>query len=285
MTRLANLILLLFLLVLSSISAQAEPQRFAEVTLPAPIFSTPLAASTKPKPDRCGQIRSLEFIAFPGTLLTLAGTVPGFPDIIQVTAADYPTAPGTTLYLHRSRVKFHTLQPEQQSHPMPGLNQIRASLLAAVGLPYVWGGNLRTGLVLHGATYFKGVDCSGLLYEATHGATPRNTRQLVHFGEAVPVAGLTQEQIISRLQPLDLLVWDGHVVIVLDRSTAIESILNCTGGKSGVITTPLSARLRQILSSRTVINQWPEGSTTTKKSYVTIRRWFVPTDNQAKTSD
>lgn len=284
MTRLSYPILLLFLLI-SAVPTQAEPQRFVEVTLPAPVFSDPLAASTKPKPDRCGQVRSLEFIAFPGTLLTLVGAVPGSPDLIQVTAENYPTAPGIALYLHRSRVKFHTRKPEQQTHPNPDLNQIKASLVSAIGLPYVWGGNLRTGLVLQGTTYFKGVDCSGLLYEATHGMTPRNTRQLVRFGDAVPAAGLTQDQIISRLQPLDLLVWDGHVVIVLDRSTTIESILNCKGGKSGVITTPLPTRLRQILRNRIVIDQWPEGSTTANRSYVTIRRWLAPTGNQAKTSD
>ncbi|HPE85225.1 MAG TPA: hypothetical protein PLO43_03500, partial [Chlamydiales bacterium] len=79
---------------------------------------------------------------------------------------------------------------------------------------------------------FAGVDCSGLLYEASYGLTPRNTSELISFGE---------ERSLENLQPLDLLVWKGHVVIVLDPYHTIESRL----GK-GVVITPLADRLSEI---------------------------------------
>ena len=68
-----------------------------------------------------------------------------------------------------------------------------------------------------------GVDCSGLLREANKGNTPRNTRQLLTVGNPVDIEGLTMDQIISKVQPLDIIVRDGHVVIILDQDRAIES--------------------------------------------------------------
>ena len=77
--------------------------------------------------------------------------------------------------------------------------------------------------VLQQKWQLKGVDCSGLLYWATNGATPRNTSALVNYGTGVMIMGLSIDQILTELKPLDLIVWSGHVLIVLPGERVIES--------------------------------------------------------------
>jgi cell wall-associated NlpC family hydrolase len=120
-----------------------------------------------------------------------------------------------------------------------------------------------------------GLDCSGLLYQATGGWTPRNTSQLVSYGQGVPIAGKSTDAIVNVLEPLDLIVWNGHVLIVLDRETVIESRLECgKPGNGGVVTTPLRQRLSEIMRTRKPVDQWPAG--TKGKGIFVVRRWFPP---------
>jgi cell wall-associated NlpC family hydrolase len=162
-------------------------------------------------------------------------------------------------------------------------------LKASIGSPYVWGGNLQGGVVelmdlFYGGAVpaaarreltLAGLDCSGLLYQATGGWTPRNTSQLVSYGKAVPVAEKSPEQFVAELEPLDLIVWNGHVLIVLDRETIIESRLECgTQGNGGVVTTALRQRLAGILRTRRPADQWPTGGR--QRDVFVVRRWFVP---------
>ncbi|RBO85642.1 cell wall-associated NlpC family hydrolase [Nocardia puris] len=79
--------------------------------------------------------------------------------------------------------------------------------LSAVGTPYVWGGN----------TPGQGIDCSGLTKWA--------------YGEAgVELPRLAQEQHIGHqqvspgdLMPGDLVVWDGHVAMVVGNGQLVEA--------------------------------------------------------------
>jgi len=41
----------------------------------------------------------------------------------------------------------------------------------------------------------KGVDCSGLLYEATNGYTPRNSSDLVTYGTGVTIENMTRKKL------------------------------------------------------------------------------------------
>jgi cell wall-associated NlpC family hydrolase len=158
---------------------------------------------------------------------------------------------------------------------------------AANGMPYVWGGNVRQGVFELLSFYYQGIshgkdkkrlalaglDCSGLLYEATNGWTPRNTSALIRFGDGVPVAGISLLQITALLEPLDLIVWNGHVLIVLDKQTIIESRLECgKTGNGGVIISSLQQRLGSIMKTRQPTNEWPTGGK--KKDQFVVRRWY-----------
>ncbi len=119
----------------------------------------------------------------------------------------------------------------------------------------------------------KGLDCSGLLYEATAGCTPRNTSELVNFGSPVKIAGLNAEQIIQKLKPLDLIAWDGHVIIVLDKNTIIQSRPARPGQPShaGVRIQNLKTTLAETLEQRSPADIFDPPDT--RKIFV-VRRWI-----------
>jgi hypothetical protein len=256
------------------IAAAQEPARYAVAKSPIPVFNTPQAAlpGTPLPPDRCGQVRQLEFIALPGTLFKIIESRPDLPAIVHVTTEAYRPSAGTRLYIATDQLAQQTSRPVQQLTPFPEKELVVQKLRSALGLPYVWGGNLREGILQDGVRRFAGLDCSGLLYEATSGFTPRNTDQLVQFGTALIIEGLPVEDILRLLHPLDLIVWQGHLVVVLDQETAIESILGCKRSRSGVVTTSLKKRLAQIIKQRKPSNSWP--TEVGKTPRFVVRRWL-----------
>jgi cell wall-associated NlpC family hydrolase len=160
-------------------------------------------------------------------------------------------------------------------------------MLKNEGAAYVWGANDSQGVPELLRYYqpsgsvslkdrelwtLKGLDCSGLLYEAADGATPRNTSDLVSFGKPVPIEGLTVSEIARRLEPLDLIVWKGHVIIVLDKIRTIESCLTCSQ-KVGVTIRSLTGALEEVMKTRTPVNHYPQKDSDIKKPFV-IRRWY-----------
>ena len=240
------------------------------------------------KTDRCGQVRELEFIALPGTVFNLIEELPdGAATVFQVKTDDYPAAAKTSLYVDSRFVELRETMPPPRVRKLPSLQVIVDSLKSAVGAPYVWGGNVQGGvgelieIFYGGSTTVKakshltlaGLDCSGLLNQATGGWTPRNTSQLISFGKAVSVAGRSLEEIVGSVQPLDLIVWNGHVIIVLDRATAIESRLECgPKGKGGVIKTPLLRRLAEVMRTRRPVDNWPAAGK--QRDVFVVRRWY-----------
>ena len=114
-----------------------------------------------------------------------------------------------------------------------------------------------------------GVDCSGLLYEATNGFTPRNTSALLHFGKNVSIAGKSRQAITALLQPLDLLVWPGHVIIVIDGGNAIESRLVCQEPDKGVRIRPLADAMSEIMKKRR-----PADEVQNDREEFVVRRWY-----------
>jgi hypothetical protein len=240
------------------------------------------------KTDSCGQVREMEFIALPGTRFLVTARLQGkMKNICQVETSEYPAPPGTTLFTDCRFLDFKEQEPPPRKKHLPEKGEIVSRMKSASGVPYVWGGNLRQGVGELLPLYYQGklqaaeqkrltlagLDCSGLLYEATNGWTPRNTSALVRYGDSVPVARKGAAEIVEMLEPLDLIVWNGHVLIVLDRETVIESRLECgRAGNGGVIISPLKQRLAAIMKTRQPADQWQAGGK--KHDVFVVRRWF-----------
>lgn len=291
-----NLITILLTLVITATTAcAAPPPPYAVAKIPTPVLNTPDFAAVfggkdghTLKTDSCGLIRAMEFIALPGTAFTIEGEVhKGALRIFKVTTADYPYAGKTGYYIDSRFVQPSATKPQERLRHLPARQAIIDDMLAAVGSPYVWGGNIRTGIGQMLSFYpptgaldprtenlwqQKGVDCSGLLYEATNGFTPRNTSELVGYGKGLAIAGKTVEQIASLVEPLDIIVWSGHVIIILDKERTIESYLDCGGPGGGVVVRPLRRTLATIMGSKTPLNDY-RAATKGKKGFV-IRRWY-----------
>jgi hypothetical protein len=241
--------------------------------------------------DSSGLVREVEFVALPGTPFRIeGGIVRGGQTIYRVTTDDYPYPAKTGYFIDSRFVKTSGTPPPPRPRPLPSKQKVIDNLLDARGSRYVWGGNFRTGIPqllffyppspdtsLSDSTremwQLAGVDCSGLLYEATNGFTPRNTSSLVEYGRSVPLAGLEPMKIVERLKPLDLIVWSGHVMIVLDRERVIESRLGITGKGGGVVVRPLSEALEEIMKGRTPLDDFHEAKAKMVKGFV-IRRWY-----------
>jgi hypothetical protein len=279
-------------LAITANAASYAVSRSATPVLSAPEFRSVFggADGASLKTDRCGQVRALEFIALPGTVFTIrAQNTDGNNTLFRVETNEYPMPKDSALYVDSRFVEPREEMPLSRMPALPSQAAIIAALKASVGAPYVWGGNIQEGVgELIGLFYsgavpdaakrqltLAGLDCSGLLYQATGGWTPRNTSQLISFGNAVRIAGKSLNEIVGSLEPLDLIVWNGHVIIVLDRQTVIESRLECgKKGKGGVVTTLLQRRLAEILRIRRPVDSWPAAGK--QRDVFVVRRWFVP---------
>jgi hypothetical protein len=238
------------------------------------------------KTDRCGQVRELEFIALPGSIFKILKKQRiGMEDVYQVETDEYAVPPNVRLYVDSRFLRLERVAVLPRKPLLPPREEVVSALKASVGSSYVWGGNVPNGVPELALWFYKdisagdrerltlaGVDCSGLLYHATGGWTPRNTSQLITFGQGVAIAGKQAAEIVALLQPLDLIVWNGHVIVVLDRNTTIESRLACgRPGNGGVVTTQLPQRIAEILRMRRPVNDWAAGKKS--KDIFVVRRW------------
>lgn len=268
----------------------------AVARVPAPVLRTPDFQSVfKPDSarramlrDGCFHARELEFVALPGTAFSVLETVraPG-ATVYRVSTSAYPLPGQRGLYVDSRFVQLVNDRPPARSVSFPSRREIVQRLRAAEGARYLWGGNVRHGLsrwfwaapekALRERLLLRGVDCSGLLYEATGGQTPRNTGALMDFGSSVPVAGLDAVGIRERLAPLDLIAWRGHVIIVLDRDRAIESREDydpeTPGCQGGVRVRPLQDVLEEVMQTRTPADADDAGEDAGAKRFV-VRRWY-----------
>jgi len=298
---------LLFILVLSLIPATpslavAIPHLYAVATFPAPVLNTPDFASVfggrdgkTLRLDPSGLIREVEFVALPGTAFRIEESLKrGGQTIYRVTTDDYPYPTKSGYFIDSRFVRTTGTHPPPRDRLLPSKQKVIENLLAARGSRYVWGGNRRAGIPQLLSFYppasssslspaaadlweLRGVDCSGLLYEATGGYTPRNTSALVEYGRPLPISGLDTERIIRRVEPLDLIVWSGHVMILLDRKRVIESRLDPSGKGGGVIVRPLREALMELLKGRVPLDEYPSAAVKGVKGFV-IRRWYPAED-------
>jgi len=254
---------------------------------PTPVLNTPEFETVfggsdgiSLKKDNEGLIREVEYIAIMGTVFEVMDEIDkGSHKILHVKTNYYDY--GNELYTDSRFVKIQNGKPNDRERKLPPKKEIYSFLDKAVGSKYIWGGNCIKGINKLLEYYppkekiddnkklewtLKGCDCSGLMYEATNGFTERNTSKLVNNGEPVFIEGLTSEEIVRKLRPLDMIVWKGHVIYVYDEITAIQSALS----KGGVIKTDLVETLKHLMETRTPVNDYDKGI---GERFV-IRRWF-----------
>ncbi|HBA87087.1 MAG TPA: glycoside hydrolase [Geobacter sp.] len=276
------MVLILLVRNLNAADKRGARPGFVVAISATPVLNTPAFRqmfSGAVKLDPCKGVRPIEFVALPGTLFAVYEKLEkDGVTVYRVATEDYPYSSQTGFFIDARFVReWKGGVLLQRKRHLPQLAEIQKRLLSALGKPYVWGGNVKDGVPLLRRYYpqgdpLAGVDCSGLLYEATDGFTTRNTSALITYGEPVQVAGLSVDAIAQKLKPLDLLVWDGHVMIVLDSDSIIQSTMGCGGGKSGVTMTPVREALRHLVQTRRPADRFPEGKAG-KKAFV-VRRWF-----------
>lgn len=194
--------------------------------------------------DEQNILREMEMVALPGMEWKVIQTKGEF--ILEVSSDDYPSK--GPIYVDRRFGVIQDTKSFSKKKQLPSADIILERMKNALGLPYVWGGNFSAGIPEWKIFYppppnlspieeaywsFRGVDCSGLLYEATEGTVPRNTGELIEIGKEVS---------IDSLRPLDLIFSPGHVCIVLNEDEIIESKLEF----GGVVVTPLQKRLKSL---------------------------------------
>lgn len=223
--------------------------------------------------DDQGFMRNLETILLPGSSLIIKEHLT--KHICKIETSSYS---GKNLYIDKRFLK----ETSQYTRTLPTINKICETLKNLIGTSYLWGGNWPMGIPkmrelyppkggfsslpenTQNAWLLKGVDCSGLLYYATNGNIPRNTSDLVTYATSLHIEGLKGKDIIPLLKPLDLLVWKGHVTIVIDNKSCIEST-----PKQGVHRNPLSQTVEKLLETRKAVNQYQEDH-----SFI-VCRWYL----------
>lgn len=273
---------------------------YAIAELPTPVLNTPdfsfVFGNKDGKTlhlDDSGLIREIEFIALPKTVFKIENSIKkGTAIIYKVTTEDYPYPTQKGYFIDSRFVKTMHNKPLRRSRKLPNKKAIINTLVSSEGSRYLWGGNYKEGIPQMLSFYppspsihtdfkdqwmLKGVDCSGLLYEATNGSTARNTSSLISFGEPVKIASLSIDQIIQKVEPLDIIVWKGHMIIILDKERVIESRLDYDkkreGNQSGVKIRTLKEVLSETLKERIPVNNYEDKVKEGKQKFV-IRRWY-----------
>jgi hypothetical protein len=275
-----------FVYALSGHASGGEREEYCVADIATPVLNTPDFSSVfggkdgkSVKTDDKTLIREMEFIALPGTVFRIhARHRKNGHDILLVTTDDYPYK-DQDLYIDSRFVTRAASRPANRKIALPEVKDILTDLAAMEGAPYMWGGNVSGGIKEMTEFYepkgrinettlrlwrLEGVDCSGLIYQASDGYTPRNTSSLVNFGRGLNIGGLSASEIASKTRPLDLIVWPGHVIIVIDGKTVIES---SAGG--GVKKSDLVKKLEQLMSERKASDTVPPMS----GKFFVIRRW------------
>jgi hypothetical protein len=224
--------------------------------------------------DETGLIRAVETIAFPGSKFKIL--TPKDDLIYEAIFDEYSSKP---VYLDRRFIEFVDAKYPQRKILLPPKEKIISDLSSLIGSRYIWGGNQSSGIpemlsyyppstslssILEELWTLKGIDCSGLLYQVTDGYTPRNTSSLITFGLPIPIENCSLAEIKKKLKPLDLLVWKGHIIIVLNSEITIESKHEM--GKT--FCRPIDETLDFLLKERMPSN------TPSSHPYFLLRRWY-----------
>lgn len=235
--------------------------------------------------DEQNLMRTVETVLFPGTKIELLQKVAD-SHIWKIRTNEYKCA--NDIFIDDRFIKTNCEPLLEREMQVPSIPEILKKMSELEGTSYIWGGNWPKGVDLLPEMYpsktkmsqlspltqdtwgLKGVDCSGLLYYATNGFTPRNTSDLINLGNPVDIENKDAKAILNQLQNLDIIVWKGHVITVFDPETLIESIPPNKIVKShGVVKFNALQRLQYIMKERIPVNT--PGST--DKLHFVVRRW------------
>lgn len=188
--------------------------------------------------DNWRQVAPTETILLPGSVVEVKQAI---ERVWRIVTPEYFSK--SPLYMDPSsiiRLSSHMLTRVERL--LPSIDAIITRMRSQVGQRYIWWGNTPDGIHEMLGKYgpipdsqeekekmiFKGFDCSGLLYWATNGATPRNTSDLLSYGAWVDIENKSIEDIIKTLKPLDIIVWgiSWHCLIVLKNGEVIDSSVN-----------------------------------------------------------
>jgi hypothetical protein len=261
---------------------------YAVTKFPTPVFNTPNIAAcfgghdgNTLSLDHQGLMKSVETVLFPHSRVELLEQIGDSP-IWKIRTNEYSYKGDH--YIDERFVQFAPVMPVSRSISVPSAAIIIARLNALVGTRYIWGGTWPERIDLVPQLYpsrfplhqlppaiqdtwtFKGLDCTGLLHYVTNGFTERNSWRLIFFGKPVPIEGLPLNEIIKKVNSLDLIVWNGHLVCILDQHTCIESRLS----EGGVMKCDLKERLSEIMREQRPVDNWR----TTDGPRFVIRRWI-----------
>ncbi len=291
-----TILILIILLLIACEQQKVERPRllkkephFAVAILPAPVLNTPDFSSVfggsdgkTLKLNKKKLIREVEFIALPQTVFAVEETIKkDGHEILKVSASDYPYPSPKGYYIDSRFVEKRVEKPEERAKRLPDRDTIINNLISSKGAIYVWGGNYVRGLPEMLEFYkpssglsediktrwmLKGVDCSGLLYEATNGYTPRNVESLFNYGRAVEIKGKKADEIAKKLRPLDIIVYKRHMLIVLDSKKVIESSIS-----RGVHIKNLREAIRALSKKMTPADDYYEEK---NKDKFVVRRWY-----------
>ena len=234
--------------------------------------------------DSYGEIDALEMVALTGTVFEMKQDMGN--GIYQVSTKDYPVE--NPLYIHKNFVgKYSRVEPEARERNLPSKQEILKRLKSIEGRDYVWGGNDPDGIPEMLELYTPAskisklkqeqwqltwLDCSGLIYWATDGYTPRNTSWLIEYGASLDIEWKTLEEIIPLLEPLDIIVWKGHMLVVYDEEHTIESTVSPNGNLApGVQIRDIEDSLGNVIQKRTPVNNYKNSIA---ESPFVIMRWY-----------
>lgn len=244
-----------------------------------------------------GQIADLDWTALPWTVFRILGTTTDDAGnmIYEVYSREsYNVLPKWQSYYIDARfVTYSATKPTERAPVSRSADEIIAKMYEAEWTIYVrWGNNYKWFNELKDIYQpqwpladrydqkwrLNGVDCSGLVYEASDGILPRNTSQQITHGYSVPIKWKSVEEIKSLVQPLDLIVWKGHVIIVVDSETTIESRwdydLSTSRPEWWTRVRPLDEVLRETMSYRVPVNDYINDTAPAGKEKFVIKRWF-----------
>ncbi len=235
--------------------------------------------------DEQNLMRTVEVILFPGTKVELLQRVAN-SHIWKITTNEYKST--QDIYIDDRFVKTDCESFPEREIKLPSIPEIVKRMSELVGTPYIWGGNCSGGVELLPTLYpsktnmselslliqntwcCRGVDCTGFVFEITNGFSPRNSAEWLDFGDPIEIENKNARGILKELQTLDAIVWKGHLIIVLDSETLIESIPpNKIIQSSGVVKFNALQRLEYIMKERVPVNT----PNSTDKPHFVVRRW------------